>query len=120
MFREKGIRLIAMSDGIDTAVGEDEFMPFRNIIAEWHARDTSRKIKAVYKTKGMSGKHTASHALYGYVKSEADKNQWVVDPEAAEVAACCQGGKYPLFSLFGKIIDSGFGLCYTKRKFLYC
>ena len=44
--REQGVRLIAVAEGIDTAKGEDDFMPFRNIFAEWHARDTSRKIRA--------------------------------------------------------------------------
>ena len=73
--RQKDVRLIAIGDNVDTAFGEDDFMPFRNIFAEWHARDTSRKIKAIYKSKGMNGKHTASHALYGYTKSETDSNQ---------------------------------------------
>ena len=82
--RQKNVRLIAIGDNVDTAFGEDDFMPFRNIFAEWHARDTSRKIKAIYKSKGMNGKHNASHALYGYVKDESDKNQWLVDPDAAE------------------------------------
>ena len=83
--RQKNVRLIALGDNYDTAVGEDDFMPFRNIMAEWHARDTSRKVKAIYKSKGMNGKHTASHALYGYVKSGDDKNQWLIDPDAAEI-----------------------------------
>ena len=83
--RQKGVRLIAIGDNVDTAFGEDDFMPFRNIFAEWHARDTSRKIKQIYKSKGMNGKHTSSHAVYGYVKCETDKNQWLVDPEAADV-----------------------------------
>jgi DNA invertase Pin-like site-specific DNA recombinase len=83
--RQKGVRLIAIGDNVDTADGEDDFMPFRNIFAEWHARDTSRKIKAIYKAKGMSGKHTSCHAVYGYLKSPDDKEQWIVDPEAAEV-----------------------------------
>jgi DNA invertase Pin-like site-specific DNA recombinase len=83
--RQKNVRLIALGDNVDTAQGEDDFLPFRNIIHEWYARDTSRKIKAIYKSKGMNGKHTASHALYGYVKSGEDKNQWIIDTEAANV-----------------------------------
>jgi DNA invertase Pin-like site-specific DNA recombinase len=63
--RQKGVRLIAIGDNVDTANGEDDFMPFRNIFAEWHARDTSRKIKVIYKSKGMNGKNTSSHPLYG-------------------------------------------------------
>ncbi|GHU80013.1 recombinase [Clostridia bacterium] len=83
--RQKGVRLIAVGENIDTDRGEDDFMPFRNIMAEWHARDTSRKVKAIYKSKGMNGKHTSSHALYGYRKSPDDKNQWLIDEEAAAV-----------------------------------
>ena len=47
--RQKGVRLIAVGEGIDTDKGEDDFIPFRNIMAEWHARDTSRKVKAIYR-----------------------------------------------------------------------
>ncbi len=83
--RQKGVRLIALGDNVDTAQGEDDFLPFRNILHEWYARDTSRKVKAIYKSKGMNGRHTASHALFGYVKSDDDKNQWIIDPPAAEV-----------------------------------
>ena len=83
--RQKGVRLIAIGDNFDSAQGEDDFLPFRNIFAEWHARDTSRKIKAVYKSKGMSGRRTTSHALYGYIKSSEDKNQWEIDPDAADI-----------------------------------
>ena len=83
--RQKGIRLIAIGDDFDSDEGEDDFLPFKNIFNEWHARDTSKKLRQMYKSKGNSGKHTASHALFGYVKSETDKNQWLVDPDAAEV-----------------------------------
>ena len=51
MLRQRGIRLIAVNDGIDTAQGEDDFLPFRNIMHEFYARDTSRKIKSTFKTK---------------------------------------------------------------------
>ena len=83
--REREVRLIAIGDGVDTAGGEDEFMPFRNIIHEMYARDTSRKIKSVIRSKGMSGKPISTHAPYGYLKSADDKHCWVVDPVAAEV-----------------------------------
>jgi hypothetical protein len=83
--REKGVRLIAINDNLDTAKGEDEFMPFRNIIHEWYVRDTSKKIRSVFQAKGMSGKHTASTTPYGYLKSPDDKNIWIVDEEAAEI-----------------------------------
>ncbi|MDR1496501.1 MAG: recombinase family protein, partial [Clostridiales Family XIII bacterium] len=83
--RENNVRFVGVSDGVDTADGEDEFMPFRNIIHEWYVRDTSRKIKAAFRARGMAGKHTSSYAPYGYLKSKKDKNRWIVDEEAAAV-----------------------------------
>lgn len=85
ILRQKGVRLIAINDGVDSFKGEDDFLPFRNIMNEWYARDASRKIKSVFKSKGMSGKHTSSCVCYGYLKSPEDKNQWIVDKEAAEI-----------------------------------
>lgn len=85
LFHEKNVRFIAVNDGVDSEKGDNEFAPFRNIINEWYARDCSRKVKAVYRAKGLEGKHTGSHPLYGYMKSPDDKNQWIVDEEAAAV-----------------------------------
>ena len=85
ILRQKGVRLIAINDGVDSANGDDDFTPFRNIMNEFYCRDTSRKIKSVFKAKGLSGKHTSSTTPYGYLKSPEDKNQWVVDEEAAAV-----------------------------------
>ncbi len=84
-FPQKDVRFIAIHDGIDSINGENEYMPFRNIMNEHLARDTSKKVKNVYRIKGLEGKHTGSHALYGYLKSDDNKNQWVVDHEAAAV-----------------------------------
>ena len=84
MLRQRGIRLIAVNDGIDTAQGEDDFLPFRNIMHEFYARDTSRKIKSTFKTKGMSGKHCTGTVIYGYLWDEKREN-WLVDDEAADV-----------------------------------
>ena len=83
--RKNGVRLIAINDGVDTFKGDDDFTPFRNIMNEWYARDTSKKIKSVFKAKGMSGKHVASVCPYGYLKDKEDKNHWIVDEEAAEI-----------------------------------
>lgn len=83
--REKCVRLIAVSDGIDTALGEDDFMPFRNILSEWYARDTSRKVKAVTRAKGNAGKPLSNLPPYGFMKDPADKNKWLVDEPAAAV-----------------------------------
>lgn len=85
MLRQRGVRLIAVNDGTDTAKGDDEFAPFRNIMNEWYARDTSKKIKSVFKAKGNSGKHVASTTPYGYLKDSEDGNHWIVDEEAAKV-----------------------------------
>ena len=85
MFRKLGVRFIAVGEGIDTALGEDDFTPFREVINEFYVREYSKKIKAAFRARGMAGKHTSSFCPYGYVKSPEDKNQWIVDPEAAEV-----------------------------------
>lgn len=85
MFREKGVRLIAVNDNYDSDKGDDDFTPFREIIAEWYARDTSKKIKSVLASKGKSGKPLANIPPYGFVKDPQDKNKWLVDPEAAAV-----------------------------------
>ena len=85
-FRERGVRFISISDNIDSRNRESaEFAPFLNIMAEWYARDTSRKIKTVLHAKGKSGKHMTNSAVYGYHKSPDDKNLWLIDEEAAAV-----------------------------------
>ena len=84
-FRQKGVRLIGISDGTDTSNSEDDLTPFRNIVAEMYARDTSRKIKSVLHAKGRDGKHLTNSALYGYRKSADNKHQWIIDDEAANV-----------------------------------
>jgi hypothetical protein len=99
-FRQKGVRFIAVSNNIDSEDGASgEFAPFLNIMAEWYARDASRKQKAVYQSKGHSGKRTTNNCIYGYLKDPQDKTKWIVDPEAAEVVrrifAMSVGGKGP-------------------------
>jgi DNA invertase Pin-like site-specific DNA recombinase len=84
-FREKGVRLIAVNDGVDTEKGEDDFTPFRNIMAEWYARDTSRKIKSVLNAKGRDGKPLGTIPLYGFKKDPNDPAKRVIDEEAAAV-----------------------------------
>ena len=79
ILRQKGVRLIAINDNVDSFYREDDFTPFRNIMNEWYARDTSRKIQSTFRSKGESGKHTASTPPYGYIKDEKDKDKWVVD-----------------------------------------
>ena len=84
ILRQRGVRLIAINDGVDSLKGDDDFTPFRNIMNEFYARDTSRKIHSVFKSKGMSGKHLTGTVIYGYLWDEK-REHWLVDEEAAEV-----------------------------------
>ena len=86
MFVEKNIRFIAINNGIDSSNQTDsDFTPFLNIINEWYAKDTSKKIRAVMKAKGESGKYLTTRPPFGYTKSPDDKTKWIVDDEAARV-----------------------------------
>ena len=84
VLRQRGVRLIAINDGVDSLKGDDDFTPFRNNMNEFYARDTSRKIRSVFKAKGMSGKHLTGTVIYGYLWDEK-REHWLVDEEAAEV-----------------------------------
>ena len=84
ILRQRGVRLIAINDGVDSLKGDDDFTPFRNIMNEFYARDTSRKIRSVFNSKGMSGKHLTGTVIYGYLWDEK-REHWLVDEEAAEV-----------------------------------
>ena len=83
-FPEHDVRLIAVSDGVDSDEGDNEFTPFRNIMNEWYAKDISKKRKIVNKMKGNAG-IPLSQPPYGYIKNPDDPRFWVVEPEAAEV-----------------------------------
>lgn len=78
------IRLVAVSDGVDSDEGEDDFTPFKNIMNEYYAKDISRKRRIVNKMKGNAGV-PLSPPPYGYIKNPDDPRFWVVEPEAAEV-----------------------------------
>ena len=100
LFVEKGVRFIAINNGIDSANQQDsDFTPFLNIINEWYAKDTSKKIRAVMKSKGEAGEHLCTNPPYGYMKDPDNKKQWIVDEEAAEVVkrifALCLDGYGP-------------------------
>lgn len=84
ILRQKGVRLIAINDGVDSARGEDDFLPFRNIMNEYYCRDTSRKIRSTFAAKGKTGKHLTGLVIYGYLWNEA-RDQWIVDEVAAAV-----------------------------------
>lgn len=83
-FPQHDIRLVAVSDGVDSDEGENEFTPFRNIMNEWYAKDISKKRKIVNKMKGNSGV-PLSPPPYGYIKNPDDPRFWIVEPEAAAV-----------------------------------
>lgn len=85
MFPEHDVHFIAVNDGVDSKQGDNEFTPFRNIINEWYAKDTSKKIRAVMKVKGNAGEHLTTNAPYGYMKDPANPKQWVRDNDAANV-----------------------------------
>ena len=100
LFVEKGVRFIAINNGIDSANQQDsDFTPFLNIINEWYAKDTSKKIRAVMKSKGEAGEYLCTNPPYGYRKDPANKKRWIVDGEAAEVVkrifALCLDGYGP-------------------------
>ena len=85
LFPQKGVRFIAVNDNVDSANGgmDNDFTPLRNLFNEWLVRDTSKKIKAVKRSKGMSGKPVTSKPVYGYLMDE-DEN-YIIDEEAAPV-----------------------------------
>ncbi len=83
-FPQHDVRLVAVSDGVDSDEGDNEFTPFRNIMNEWYAKDISKKRRIVNKMKGNAGV-PLSPPPYGYIKNPDDPRFWVVDPEAAEV-----------------------------------
>ncbi|WP_270619089.1 recombinase family protein [Paenibacillus macerans] len=84
-FFKSGIRFIAVNDNVDSDNGDNDFTPFRNIMNEWTARDTSRKIRAVFRARAMEGKRISPSTPYGYLRDPQDKQKWIVDVEAAEV-----------------------------------
>ena len=99
LFPEKNVRFIAINDGVDSEKGDNDFTPFRNIINEWYAKDTSKKIRAVMKSKGQAGEYLCTNPPYGYCKDPTDKKKWIVDEEAAkivkEIYRLCMDGNGP-------------------------
>lgn len=97
-FPDNDVRLIAINDGVDSLKGDNDFTPFRNLFNDFYAKDTSKKIRAVFKSKGMSGEHLGN-PIYGYMKNPENKKQWIIDEPAAEVVRkiydLCISGKGP-------------------------
>ena len=86
MFRDKGVRFIAVNNGIDSdKQGDNDFTPFLNIMNEFYARDSSRKIQAIFKARMQDGKRVSPSVPYGYRRDPQDKQHRLVDEEAATV-----------------------------------
>ena len=97
VFPNNDVRFIAVNNGVDSVNGtENDMTPFINLFNEFYAKDTSRKIRAVFKAKGNAGKPLCTNPPYGYIKDPEDKNHWIIDETAAEVVReifhlCVQG-----------------------------
>lgn len=86
MFPEKGVRFIAVNNGVDSeTMGDNDFTPFLNIMNEWYAKDTSQKIRAIFKAKMQEGKRVSPSVPYGYLRDPKNKQHLIIDPEPAEV-----------------------------------
>jgi site-specific DNA recombinase len=84
-FPEHNVRFVAVSENIDTAKGEDDFMELRNLFNEWFVRDTSRKVKSGYRQRALNGDYTGAFAPYGYRKDEENKHKLVPDEQVVPV-----------------------------------
>ena len=118
------MHFIAINDGVDNHFENDsDFMPFRNIINEWYAKDTSKKVRAVFKAKGNSGKHLCTCPPYGYKKDESNKEKWIVDEEAAKVvkeifSLCMKGYAPPQAKPKSNTKVFGLGFSFAKIQYV--
>ena len=98
-FDNLGVRYIAIMDNIDTAKGISQIVPMQDLFNEWHAQNTSQKVRNVFKSKGMSGAPLTTNPPFGYLKDPEDKNSWIVDEDAAtivrQIFAWCVDGLGP-------------------------
>lgn len=95
-FDRLGIRYIAIMDNIDTAKGISDLVPMQDLFNEWHAKNTSQKVRNVFKNKGMSGIPLTTNPPFGYEKNPDNKKEWMIDEEAAKIvrrifALCVDG-----------------------------
>ena len=84
-FDRLGIRYIAIMDNIDTAKGISDIVPMQDLFNEWHAKNTSQKVRNVFKNKGMSGEPLTTIPPYGYMKNPDNSKEWIIDESAAEI-----------------------------------
>ena len=109
-FVRLNIRYIAIMDNIDTDKGLNDFLPIQDWFNEMHAKNTSQKVRAVFKNKGNSGIPLTTYLPYGYIKDKEDKNKWLIDEPAAKVVRkiynlCIQG--YGTTQIAKKLKDEG-------------
>lgn len=95
-FDSLGVRYIAIMDNIDTAKGISDLVPMQDLFNEWHAKNTSQKVRNVFKNKGMSGVPLTTNPPFGYMKNPDDKKEWIIDKTAAKIvrrifALCVDG-----------------------------
>ena len=99
LFPDFGVHFVAVNDGVDSTRGENEFTAIRNVFNEMYARNTSKKIRATWQSKGKSGEHLTTIPPYGYMKDPDNKKKWIIDEEAAAVVqqifALCVSGMGP-------------------------
>lgn len=84
-FERLDVRYIAIMDNIDTAKGISDLVPMQDLFNEWHAKNTSQKVKNVFRNKGMSGVPLTNNPPYGYKKNPENPKEWVIDEPAAEI-----------------------------------
>ena len=98
-FDSLGIRYIAIMDNIDTAKGISDLVPMQDLFNEWHAKNTSQKVRNVFRSKGMSGAPLTTNPPFGYLKDPESKNGWIIDEAAAktvrQIFAWCVDGLGP-------------------------
>lgn len=98
-FDSLGVRYIAIMDNIDTAKGISDLVPMQDLFNEWHAKNTSQKVRNVFKSKGMSGAPLTTNPPFGYLKDPESKNGWIIDEVAAktvrQIFAWCVDGLGP-------------------------
>lgn len=104
-FDSLSVRYIAIMDNIDTAKGISDLVPMQDLFNEWHAKNTSQKVRNVFKNKGMSGVPLTTNPPFGYMKNPDNKKEWMIDEEAAKVVR----------KIFALCID-GFGPTQITKK----
>ena len=87
-FDRMGIRYIAIMDNIDTKNGISDLVPMQDLFNEWHAKNTSDKVRRVFQSKGKSGKPLTTNPPFGYKKNPDNKDEWLIDEPAAKIVRC--------------------------------